>query len=120
MSNPLARDESGRPNLRAFENNGFWYGLPAGALIGVLIAGPHFYEWPVWESLVSIFGGGFGGGILGYAAVAMAYGSEASGANYVPSSNDEKYAVGTAEKRGNNDGSDGGCDDGGSGNGGGD
>lgn len=92
MSNPLARDESGKPNLRAYENNGFLYGLPIGALIGTFIAGPHFYEWPVWGSIVAILGSGIGGGILGYFAISIAYGSEASGANYTPNFNDEKSA----------------------------
>jgi hypothetical protein len=97
MSNPLARDESGKPNLRTYENNGFLYGLPVGALIGVLIAGPHFYEWPVWESLAAIFGCAIGAGILGYIAVVSAYGSEAGGSNIVSSLDDERDSGGTAE-----------------------
>ena len=52
---------------------------------------------------MAILGGGFGGGILGYAAVAMAYGSEASSAHNIPSDNEGKSAVGEAEICSNSD-----------------
>ena len=115
MNSPIVRDESGKPNLRAYENNGFLYGLPAGALVGTLIAGPHFYEWPLWESLAAIFGCGIGAGILGYIAVASAYGAEAGGSNFIASSNDERKSEGTAECRDSSESSDSesGCDSGG-------
>jgi hypothetical protein len=117
MSNPLARDESGKPNFRAFKNNGFVYGLPVGALVGVLIAGPHFYEWSAWKSLATILGCCAGTGILGYFAIALAYGSEATGSNVVVNSGYGRDFDGFAEYSDNGD-SGGSCDSGGDGNGG--
>ena len=73
------RDEHGRPNLRTFENRGFLYGLAFGAAIGVLIAGPHFREWSFLASVGMILGCGVGFGLLGYVAIAIAYGSAAGG-----------------------------------------
>lgn len=106
MSNLFNRDDNGNPNLDAFNNNGFWYGLPIGALIGVLIAGPHFHEWPTWESLVAIFGSCLGCGISGHLAIAMAYGAEASGAHVVPDYSDENSSDSQPEKSSDHDGND--------------
>jgi hypothetical protein len=50
-----------------------------GLAAGVLAAGPNFYEWPVFASLATIVGGAIVGALLGYVAIALAYGSMASG-----------------------------------------
>jgi len=79
MSQHSMRDSQDKPNLRSFENNGFVYGLGFGALIGVVVAGPHFREWPLFTTLGTIAGCCIGLGILGYFAIAIAYGSAAGG-----------------------------------------
>lgn len=79
MARASIRDEHGRPNLRRLRNYGFRYGLALGGVVGVILAGPHFQEWPFFTSLGVILGCGIGAGVLGHLAIAMVYGSAASG-----------------------------------------
>ena len=51
MSQHSMRNSQDKPTLRSFENNGFLYGLGLGALIGVVVAGPHFREWSLLTTL---------------------------------------------------------------------
>jgi hypothetical protein len=51
MNSLLPRDENGVPQIQTFQNNGFFYGSLLGLLLGVIITGPHFFDW----SLFSIF-----------------------------------------------------------------
>lgn len=73
------RDSQDKPNLRSFENNGFLYGLGLGGVVGVIAAGPHFREWPLFATFGVIAGCCIGLGILGYFAIAIAHGSVAGG-----------------------------------------
>lgn len=104
MSQHSMRDSQDKPNLRKVENNGFVYGLGLGAMIGVVVAGPHFREWSLFTSLETIFGWGVGMGILGYFAIAIAYGSAMGGFG---------SASGIGDHNSTNDGTDGGSGDGG-------
>ena len=79
MPKASIRDEHGKTNLRAFENYGFIYGLTLGGVVGVVVVGPHFHEWSFFVCLGIILGCGIGIGVLGHLAVAIAYGSTASG-----------------------------------------
>jgi hypothetical protein len=99
MPNLSMRDEKGRPNLRAFENYGFIYGLSLGGVVGVLVAGPYFGEWPLAACLGTIVGCGIGAGVVGYLAVAMVYGSAASGFGAASDAN-ESSATGDSDDGG--------------------
>lgn len=74
------RDESGNPSLRTFENNGFWYGMSLGGLIGAVAAGPNLHAWPFLASMGTMVAFALGVGLLGYAGVAMFAGAAAGGA----------------------------------------
>jgi hypothetical protein len=105
------RDENGKPDLDAFANNGLLYGLPLGALAGVLMAGPHFSEWSPLKIFGMILGCGACAGILGYVAIAMAYGSAAAGFGITSCSGDDGASGGGDGGSGGGDG--GGCSGGG-------
>jgi hypothetical protein len=107
MDHLPTRDENGKPSLRAFENNGLVYGLPLGALVGIMFAGPHFNEWSLLKSLGTIFGCGIGAGILGYIAIAIAYGSTAAGFGITSGAGDDGSSSG-GDGGGGGDGGDGG------------
>ena len=50
--NPLPdRASQQGPVPQPLENDGFLYGALAGVLLGVLISGPHFADWPLWKIL---------------------------------------------------------------------
>ena len=72
-------EETGEPNIKVFENYGSIYGLLLGLVVGVLIAGPHFREWPFFASLATMVGGGSVGALIGHVAIALAHGSVAGG-----------------------------------------
>jgi hypothetical protein len=72
MANLLARDENGNPDLRKFENTGFFYGSLLGILVGVVIAGPHFFEWPFSSIFLTIAASSMVIGFLGWLCVAVA------------------------------------------------
>ena len=73
------REASKQPVLRRYEGYGLLGGLGLGLLVGVLISGPHFHEWPAMMSLAVIFGGAAIGAAIGRLAVGIAVGSLASG-----------------------------------------
>jgi hypothetical protein len=104
MSQHSRRHSQNKSSLRIFENNGFVYGLGLGAVIGVVVAGPHFREWSLFTSFGTIFGWGVGIGILGYFAIAIAFGSASGGFGGASDIGDDNSL---------NDGMDGGSGDGG-------
>lgn len=79
MSTNHRLEETGGPNIKAFENYGSIYGLVLGLVAGVLIAGPHFREWPFFASLATMVGGGSVGALIGHVAIVLVYGSVAGG-----------------------------------------
>lgn len=108
------RDKNGNPDLRSFANYGFYGGAGFGALAGVVVAGPHFYEWSAAATFGAVAGCVLLFGIIGHFAVGLAYGSQAS--------SDASFASGDLYESSHGfDGSlvDGGGGDGGGGDGGG-
>lgn len=62
-----------------FRSFGLLGGVVGGLLVGVLISGPHFYEWPVRYSLSVVLLSGVGGALMGWFCLAIAAGSVAGG-----------------------------------------
>lgn len=82
------------PVIKSFENNGLLYGSLLGALVGVLIAGPHFTEWSFAKiiAVVSLCSAVIG--ITGHLAVIV----------FMPLfSGDENYDVGLGDASGAED-----------------
>lgn len=71
MANLLPRDENGNADLRTFENTGFFYGSLLGILVGVVIAGPHFFDWSLSSVLLTIAASSMVNGFLGWLAVVL-------------------------------------------------
>jgi hypothetical protein len=72
MASLLPRDENGNPDLRTFENTGFFYGSLLGILVGVVIAGPHFFDWPFSSIFLTIAAATIAIGFLGWLSVVVA------------------------------------------------
>jgi hypothetical protein len=79
MRTDTAHEAAGTPVLRRYEGYGLLGGLAIGLLIGVLIAGPHFFEWPVGESLVAVFGSAALCAGIGWLALGIEVGTLARG-----------------------------------------
>lgn len=79
MKSIETREAIGKPVVRKYERYGLLGGLAVGLFIGVLISGPHFYEWPAGLSLAVIFGCAAGSAGIGWLAPAIAVGSLAGG-----------------------------------------
>lgn len=62
-----------------FENNGLLYGALLGALVGVVIAGPHFNDWSIQKILASVAVLSAVIGAAGHLAVWIAYAAIAAG-----------------------------------------
>ncbi len=77
MANLLPRDENGNPDIRKFENTGFFYGSLLGILVGVVIAGPHFFDWPFASIFLTIAASSLMIGFLGWLAVVVSHPSSA-------------------------------------------
>lgn len=56
MSTDKTREALGTPVLRRYAAYGLLGGLAIGLLMGVVLSGPHFFEWPVGQSLAVVFG----------------------------------------------------------------
>jgi hypothetical protein len=80
MKTDQAHETSKKPVLRRYEGYGLLGGLGLGVFVGVLISGPHFYEWSAALSLAVIFGAGVAGAAIGRLAAGIAVGSLAGGA----------------------------------------
>lgn len=73
------RETAAAPMLQRYKGYGLLVGLALGLLVGVLVSGPHFYEWSVAASLAVICGCAAGGAFIGWVALALAAGSVAGG-----------------------------------------
>jgi hypothetical protein len=87
MSTDKTREAAGTPVLRRYEGYGLLGGLAIGLFLGVLLSGPHFFEWPVGQSLTVVFGSaavcaGIGWVALGIGAGTLARGGVASDGIY--------------------------------------
>jgi hypothetical protein len=71
MANLLPRDENGNPDIQTFENTGFFYGSLLGILVGVVIAGPHFFDWTLPSIFLTIAAATAVIGFLGWIAWAV-------------------------------------------------
>lgn len=87
------RFENSKPGLPTFENNGFWYGMALGALVGVLAAGPHFNEWSFLTCMGTILGSGIGAGIVGYFAIGIFCAEAAAGFGVGSDANDDDHGT---------------------------
>lgn len=53
MNSKPGLNEHGNAVIRTYENNGLLYGGLFGVLLGVLLSGPHFNEWPLWKIIAA-------------------------------------------------------------------
>ena len=97
--------------VKKYEGYGLIAGVGLGLLLGVMIAGPHFHDWPATASLLTILGSGTGGAIVGYLAVMIAFGSTTHGPG-IDSGTTHDFGSGGHSGSGHGDGGGGG--DGGS------
>src|SRR5688572_10153353 len=65
--------------LSKYEGYGLIGGFTVGMLIGLMVGGPHLRDWPVWQSLLTVLGGGALGSLVGYLALSIITGSLAAG-----------------------------------------
>jgi hypothetical protein len=56
MSGDKTRATFGTPVLRRYAGYAVSGGLAIGLFMGVLLSGPHFFVWPVGQSLAVVFG----------------------------------------------------------------
>lgn len=71
---PSVRTE-GKTKLNSYATYGMLGGLFLGLIVGVVVSGPHFSEWPALRSLSVIFGSGIAGSFLGYILSGLAFGA---------------------------------------------
>ena len=102
-----------KPVVNRYEGYGLIAGLGLGSLIGVMVSGPHFHDWPAIVSLVVILGGGAVGAAIGYLAVSIAYGSTAAGFGIESGISDPGHGSGGHSGSGDGGGGGGGAGDGG-------
>lgn len=57
---------------RKYSGYGLIGGFGLGSIVGLLLSGPHFYEWPANLSMAVILGSVAAGGILGWMCRAIA------------------------------------------------
>jgi len=91
----------GRTLLHSYAIYGLMGGLCLGLVVGVVVSGPHFSEWPVSRALLVIFGSGFGGSLFGYILAGLAVGFVAGGSDDLSAYSD------ASTESGNSDGCDG-------------
>lgn len=70
-------DASKRAVVVKYEGRGLLGGFAIGFILGALVSGPQLRNWPLWQSLLVVLGGGAIGALLGYLAIWMAAGSAA-------------------------------------------
>ena len=72
MTHQIASNETSSRDANAIVNRykliGLFGGLFLGGIVGIMVAGPHFHDWPAAQS-----------GLIGYVAGEIALGSQASG-----------------------------------------
>jgi hypothetical protein len=69
----------GHLKIKRFRQYGFTGGFSLGAIVGFMVAGPHFHEWSFVRSASTILGSGVVLGFLGFLAIVIAYGSLVAG-----------------------------------------
>src|SRR5258706_1893801 len=104
--------------VNRYKSIGLFGGLFLGAVVGIMVAGPHFHEWSAARSMLTIFGSLALGGLIGYVAGEIAVASLASGPGSGFAGGDGGGGGGSGV--GGGDGGGGGGDGGGDGGGGGD
>lgn len=52
--------------LRRYSDYGLMGGLAGGFVVGLVVSGPRFYEWPVTLSTAVVFGAGAIGALIGW------------------------------------------------------
>ncbi|QJR09494.1 hypothetical protein DSM104443_00538 [Usitatibacter rugosus] len=65
--------------VERYRSIGLVGGLFVGGLAAAMIGGPHFSDWSMTRSLVTLLGSVGLGGLIGYIAAEIAIGSQASG-----------------------------------------
>jgi len=89
MSTASTKQAPSKSVLRRYEEYGWLGGGALGVFVGVLVSGPHFFDWPVPFSLGIIGGSGALGALLGRLAVGISMGSLAGGADAISAHNHE-------------------------------
>lgn len=83
MTHQIASNETSSRDANAIVNRykliGLFGGLFLGGIVGIMVAGPHFHDWPAAQSILTIVGALALGGLIGYVAGEIALGSQASG-----------------------------------------
>lgn len=72
-------DSTSHRVVSTYENNGLLYGTLLGALVGVLIAGPHFSDWAIQKILAAIAVSSAVIGVTGHFAIWITYGAISGG-----------------------------------------
>jgi hypothetical protein len=92
---PNHQAEKKDSTVKAFDNYGSIYGFLLGAIAGVLLTGPNFQVWTLFEAVLTILGGGVIAGAIGHFALLMALGGAADGNidEYAGSSTDEANSI---------------------------
>jgi hypothetical protein len=82
MNSLLPRDENCVPQIQTLQNNGFFYGSLLGLLLGVIITGPHFFEWSLFSIFLTIAAVTAVIGFLGLIAWAVTGGAGAPSSDF--------------------------------------
>jgi hypothetical protein len=69
----------GQTALSKYQGYGLFGGVVLGFFVGVLLNGPHFYEWPAIASLAVVVGSAAAGALIGWLSLAIASGAVAGG-----------------------------------------
>lgn len=64
--------DHGKSEMRSYAQRGLFVGAFMGLLVGVLVAGPRFYDWAVTQSVLVMFGAALVGAVVGRLAAALA------------------------------------------------
>ncbi len=73
-----------------YENNGLLYGAFLGALVGVLIAGPHFADWSIEKILAAIAASSAVLGMTGYFVMSIIFAGLSEGLGQASFDNDDE------------------------------
>jgi hypothetical protein len=94
MNTAFTTQASSKFVLRRYHEYGWLGGGALSSIVGVLVSGPHFFDWPVLFSLGVIVGGGAVGALLGRLAVGIAVGSLAGGVGAIGVHHDTGHVSG--------------------------